>query len=243
MNDTPQQAAEKAVTATKSAEEAAQESKAAAQAAEKAAGRVHWIVGIGFLFALVGAVLAFALKDSDASVLGVSLRPLGGVLFAAGVLVLGGVAVSAVGNNGPTSAGPSGNGENRIKEVGGLIAVVSGVAAVAILAIVTLTQLSGEKSSIVAVSSSAFGVISAVVGAYLGIKASGDQNVSATADAKDAAVAQHVADVAASERDAATDVAKAFVTPDQANAIQAAKDEARAKVATRAHPARGGRHT
>jgi hypothetical protein len=157
----------------------------AVERAEKAAVRPrYWIIG-GFLFAFVGAVLAFALKDSDAAVLGVRLQPLGGVLFAVGALTIAAAAIGSIGD-GKGSAAPS---AESIKSIGGLIAVVVGITAVTALAIVTLTRLE-NKASAVAVTSSAFGIISAVVGAYLGIKISSDNTANAGEEATKAIVSQ-----------------------------------------------------
>jgi hypothetical protein len=127
----------------------------------------YWLFG-GVAFALVGAVLVFALKESHPSVLGVDLQVLGGVLFAAGVLLVAGGAVESL-----VSEGSALDAEG-IKSVGGLIAVVTGIVAVTALTIVT-TQTAGlSKESVVAVTSSAFGIISTVIGAYLGIKVSSE---------------------------------------------------------------------
>ena len=84
-----------------------------------------------------------------------------------------------------------------LKAIGGLIAVVVGILAVAVLSIVTITRLgSSDTDSMVAVTTSAFGIISAVVGAYLGIKISAETNAKATDEAKHAAVVKHEADAA-----------------------------------------------
>jgi len=58
---------------------------------------------------------------------------------------------------------PPANTEN-LRTVTGLIAVVTGIGAVVALAIVTVSFLGGSnKESIVAVTSSAFGIVSATV--------------------------------------------------------------------------------
>jgi uncharacterized membrane protein YkgB len=64
-----------------------------------------------------------------------------------------------------------------IKMVGGLIAVIVGVGAITALAIVTMALIdSGESANtIIPLSTAAFGVISAIVSAYLGIKIGTDQ--------------------------------------------------------------------
>jgi hypothetical protein len=176
----------------KEAEAAAKAAGEAAAKAEKAAKRIGtgYFLAAGFLFALVGAVLAFALDENDASLLGVSLQPLGGILFGAGVLLIAGATIGSAGNDGHGDSG-------SIKTIGGLVAVLGAIVAVTALTIVTLTQLGGEnKESIVAVTSSAFGIISAVVGAYLGIKITADTTTKAAGEVKNAAVAEYEVNLA-----------------------------------------------
>jgi len=212
--------------------EAVKTAKDAAVRAEKAAVRPRYWLIAGLSFALVGAVLAFTLKESDASVLGVSLQPFGGVLFAAGVLLMAGAAIGSMGSNGSTSS-------TTIKSVGGLIAVVVGITAVTALTIVTLTQLGDKSSSIVAVTSSALGIISAVVGAYLGIKITAETTEKASDQVKDAAVAQHVARVTSSELEAVKDTANGLVTREQATKIRNARIAAGEKAARSTGPQLG----
>jgi hypothetical protein len=194
---------EPAAQAVVKAEEATRKAEVAADKAEKAAKRPGYLLGVGFLFALVGAVLAFALKDGDASALGVSLESFGGVLLAAGALLLAGGAIASTrlaGGEGSNGYGPD---ANSIKTIGGLLAVLGGITAVTALAIVTLTKLDTENSeSMIAVTSSAFGIISAVVGAYLGIKITADSSNKTNEEAKNAAVAQHEAALAQKEKSA-----------------------------------------
>jgi hypothetical protein len=197
-------------------EEAVKRAEGAAEKAEKAAKRPGYLLIAGFSFALVGAVLAFALEDSDAVVLGVSLQALGGVLFAAGALLIGAAAIGSMGGN------DGADNSETVRRLGGLIAVVVGVVAVTALAIVTLTQLGDEKDSLVAVTTSAFGIISAVVGAYLGIKITGDTADKATREVKNAAVAEHEAHIARRQVAAMKETAKDTVGPEQAEAISAA---------------------
>ena len=122
---------------------------------------------VGVVLALVGAVLVFTLKNSDVAILGVRLQPLGGVLLAAGILLIVAAGVGSM------TGGKRLDGDG-IKSVGGLIAVVTGVVAVTTLTLV-ITQTGGlEKESIVAITTSAFGIISTVIGAYLGIKISSE---------------------------------------------------------------------
>ncbi len=238
MTETLQEAIAKAAAAAESAEAAAQGARAAALKAEKAAKKINYMVGVGFLLALVGAILAFALKDSNASVLGVSLRPLGGVFFGAGVLLLGWAAIASLRGNG--GSGFAGSGGNPVKEVGGLIAVVTGVTAVAALAVVTLTQLEEKSSSIVAVSSSAFGVISAVIGAYLGIKISSDTSSKSEAAVGEAAVKGHELKIAKQEKAAMQEAAEEKGA-DVAEAVKTASQQAREEgIALTAPPTVGG---
>ncbi len=72
-----------------------------------------------------------------------------------------------------------------IRAIGGLIAVVVGVLSItAIAAIVILHISSGSKTEMVAVATSAFGVVSTVVGAYLGVKIGADQATQAQSRAE-----------------------------------------------------------
>ena len=152
----------------------------------------QWL-GIGFAAALIGAILVFALDLSDPTVGGLDLHAFGGVLLAAGVLLMGGAALGG-GSSGADNGGATDS--NSIKAMGGLIAVVAAIVAVGALTVVTLTQLgSTNKDSMIAVTSSAFGIISAVVGAYLGIKITADTTEKASEQAESAAVSQHEAEV------------------------------------------------
>jgi hypothetical protein len=62
--------------------------------------------------------------------------------------------------------------------VGGLLAVSVGVSSITVLAIVAMLLVyeGAKPETIVPLASSAFGVISALVGAYLGIKIGTDQS-------------------------------------------------------------------
>jgi hypothetical protein len=217
-------------------DEVVKRAEEAAEKAEKAARRPGYLLIAGFSFALVGAVLAFALEDSEAVVLGVSLQPFGGVLFAAGALLIGAAAIGSMGGNGGADS------SETIRRLGGLIAVVVGVVAVTALAIVTLTQLGDEKDSLVAVTTSAFGIISAVVGAYLGIKITGDTTDKATREVKNAAIAEHEAHIAKRQVAAMKETAEDTVDPEQAEAINAAAYVVREEESARTvRPPEGGR--
>jgi hypothetical protein len=128
---------------------------------------------------------------------------------------------------------------NKLKAIGGLIAVAIGVGAVTGLAIVTITRLgSSEKDSMVAVTSSAFGIISALVGAYLGIKITADTTARAGDNIKKAAVAEHEAHIAKEQVSAMEETAEEKA-PGQADAIKAAAADAREEAA-RTSPPSGG---
>jgi hypothetical protein len=83
-----------------------------------------------------------------------------------------------------------------IRSIGGLVAVVAGLIAITGLAVVTMAFVSGHKgmaNTLIPLTTAAFGVISAIVGAYLGIKIGTDQtkgmaDVASDAHAKLAAV-------------------------------------------------------
>jgi uncharacterized integral membrane protein len=67
---------------------------------------------------------------------------------------------------------------NSVRSVGALIAVVVGIVAVTILAVFTMAYIDSGKdaNAMIPLATAAFGVISAVVGAYLGIKIGTDQS-------------------------------------------------------------------
>lgn len=183
----------------------------------------------GFSFALVGAVMAFALKDSETAWLGVKLEPLGGVLLAIGALLILAAGVgSLTGGDGVTPEG--------IQHVGGLVAVVTGITAVTALAIVT-AQLVDNQQSAVAVTSSAFGMISAVVGAYLGIKITADTHKTGQ---KEATEANERATKAQQKLDAVTTRADEVLSVEDANKLKAAAIDAGGNGDPPAPPPQGG---
>lgn len=170
----------------------------------------HWIPGL--TLGGLGALLAFALKNDEASLFdAVRLRPVGLILLVMGSLFLlwGFLAwiaeyASYRSPNGTTSAGSR---ADAIHSVGGLVAVAIGVGAVAALTIVVLTTVANlNSSSAVAVATSAFGVISAVVGAFIGIKIGTDQSGKGVEAGKAAA--------------AALGASTAKLTPDQREAVK-----------------------
>ncbi|HWG09647.1 MAG TPA: hypothetical protein VN672_11650 [Solirubrobacteraceae bacterium] len=75
-----------------------------------------------------------------------------------------------------------------IQSIGGLVAVVIGVLAIAGLAVATMAFIDSgrDANTMIPLTTSAFGVISAVVGAYLGIKIGTDQSKGLAQDASEA---------------------------------------------------------
>lgn len=105
---------------------------------------------------------------------------------------------------------PSGNEppqgvSDGIKNIAGLIAVAIGVLAVTGIAIATMAFVDskGDATTLIPFATAAFGVISAVVGAYLGIKLGTDQSKALAQDATNAhaqlaqAHENHIADLKA----------------------------------------------
>jgi len=116
---------------------------------------------------------------------------------------------------------------NRLKAIGGLIAVLAAILAVTALAIFTMAQLDTDnQDSMIAVTTSAFGIISALVGAYLGIKITADTSARTTEQAREAAVAQHEAGVLSEKLTAVTDKVDEVADSQQATAIKDAGEEA-----------------
>lgn len=127
----------------------------------------------------------------------------------------------------------------RLRAIGGLIAVVVGVLAVTCLAVFTLTRLDTEnQESMVAITSSAFGIISALIGAYLGIKITADTSGRANDQARQAAVAEYEADVL-SEKLAAVNQKVEDIVPNQAPEIKEAADAAGEEARARRRPPMG----
>jgi uncharacterized protein YacL len=76
----------------------------------------------------------------------------------------------------------------KIKTIGGLVAVVIGVLSVLVIAIVAMA---GDSSSSATIASATAGVIATIVGAYFGVKVGSDQSKTANEGQKaEAAKAQ-----------------------------------------------------
>jgi hypothetical protein len=210
----------------------------------------YFLLVCGGILALFGAVLVFALKDPTDSIGSIEVQPLGGVLLAAGVLLMGTVAIALMGDGGSGSRNGSGPDYNSIKAIGGLIVVVVGIGSVALLAVITLTRFdNAENDSAIAIASSAFGVISAVVGAYLGIKITAEttQKVheKASEETEKAAIAEHEAGVKEKKISAVNETMEKLVSEDkvskeQANAITEASVTAEEEARTPGPPKGAG---
>lgn len=132
------------------------------------------------------------------------------------------------------------NNVEKVKAIGGLIAVCVGIVGVTSLAAFTIIFLgSGNKESIVPVASSA------MVGAYLGIKITADTTAKASEEAKHAAVASHERD-AAQQRSSGMEeklnqlAAEGTFSPQVAETIKEAGTEAEEAARTVVPPVGGG---
>jgi hypothetical protein len=155
-----------------------------------------WLLAGAGLAGLFGGFFTFAVNDDKASTGAVDLQAVGAVLLAAAVILAAGMAVAAT-----KSAKDGEISIEALRAVTGLVAVVAGIIAVAALTIVAVNLLSGDKDSesTVAITTSAFGIVSTVITAYLGIKATANtsQKVAAAASEKveEAAVARYEAKI------------------------------------------------
>ncbi len=185
--------------------------------------------GVAFVFLLLGAILSFALRDSNTSVLAFNGHSLGFVLlFTGAVLLVGGVVASIIPSIGDGKANGSETGSSvgteNLRAITGLVAVVAALTAVGALTVVTVTVLKAEenKDSIVAVTTSAFGIVSAVVTAFLGIKASANTSAKSDEKAERATYAQTRAEIVQESHDALVAAVDEELPEDKANAVKAA---------------------
>lgn len=188
--------------------------------------KLMFAVAFGFL--LLGAILSFALHDSNTSISIFEVRSLGFVfLFTGAVLTVGG-AIATVdltpGGNRPEDPRTSSSvSTENLRAITGLVAVVAALIAVGSLTIVAITVLDIEenKDSIVAVTTSAFGIVSAVVTAFLGIKASANAGGRADEKTEQASDAEARAEVAQEKHDALLAALDAKLPEAEANAVKA----------------------
>lgn len=124
------------------------------------------------------------------------MSALGGVLLAAGVILAGGV-LAAGASARPREESKKVHGSDKdgletdpaintdnLRAITGLAAVVTGIVAVAILTVVAVSLLGVDpenKDATVAIVTAAFGIVSTVVTAFLGIKATANSSEKATA--------------------------------------------------------------
>jgi len=69
---------------------------------------------------------------------------------------------------------PPASKSESIKVIGGLIAVVAGLAVLVVIAVVAMREVHANSQSIVSIATSAFGVVGTVIGAYFGVKVGSD---------------------------------------------------------------------
>jgi hypothetical protein len=74
---------------------------------------------------------------------------------------------------GNPAAPPAGRSES-LRLIGGLIAVVAGLAVLLVIAVVAMREVHANSESIVSIATAAFGVVGSVVGAYFGVKVGSD---------------------------------------------------------------------
>jgi hypothetical protein len=182
------------------------------------------LIIFGLLLAVIGAVLAFALDELDAGSL--NIQALGGILLATGAVLAVGASIIALGGNGGSRDGAGLADPTSLKSIVGLVAVLAGVVAVTALTIITVTSLS-DQSSEIAVTSSAFGVISGVVTAYLGIKITAEAGVEAggKAKAEGERAASANTEAKAAQRDAAVATHRATQAQQVAAKVKSVADE------------------
>ena len=128
---------------------------------------------------LIGGALVFALDDGS-SIGPFNGQPLGGVLLALAAALLIAAVISVVkpiANQDGSAGNHSGQrvSEEALRTLTGLVAVVAGIIAVGALAIITVELVGvgkdGNTEATVAITTAAFGIVSTVITAYLGIKA------------------------------------------------------------------------
>ena len=116
----------------------------------------------------------------------------------------------------PAPPGPDPTPSSRseaIKLIGGLIAVVAGLAVLLVIAVVAMREVHADSQSIVPIATSAFGVVGSIIGAYFGVKVGSDGTQKAIAGMQgEAAKAQaFAAHLDPSKADAAIETAERLV--------------------------------
>jgi hypothetical protein len=203
------------------------------------------VAGTGVVLCAVGAILAFTLKSDPAwgevelDALGLVTLVLGAVLLSATALAFVGVAPGRPATNGNNTSGSGSSSEGPIRALGSLLGVVVAITAVTVIGLVTITKFAGtdaDKDSIVAIATSAFGVVSAIVAAFLGIKVTADQGAQIVSAKEDQVkTAQEDAQAAQNAVAAVEQVAKSIDDPKAQQKIDDAI-KAGSKVAEKTSP-------
>jgi hypothetical protein len=179
-----------------------------------------WLIatGIAALATLVGALLALALEESRPTAGPFRVDLVGAIILAAGALALAWLIIEhyLIAPGRPARAVRS--GVQAIRWIGGLVAVCIGIGVVAVISLAAIATFGGTNDqSTVAVATSAFGIVSAMVGAYLGIKVTSEQ----------AAEAKVQAEGKAAEAESLADSIPAKAKPDARRQARDAGDKAR----------------
>jgi hypothetical protein len=125
-----------------------------------------------------------------------------------------------------TQIGEGSMSSNKLLPIGGLVAVASGIAAIVVVALVTVLvlafEVSGSGGAISAVATGAVGVIGSVVGAYLGVKIGTDQTskLADSAASAQAAAAVYAAHVPSADAPTANEAAQTAMTAARAVAAR-----------------------
>jgi hypothetical protein len=144
-----------------------------------------WLLWGALVLGVIGGILVFGLEPDESSAGPFDLQAVGGVILAAafliGAMTAIAVAVKVCEEPGQDDQADCENQKasglqldpENLRSITGLVAVVAAITAVATLTVVAINLLGGEKGqeSAVAVTTSAFGIVSTLVSAYLGIKA------------------------------------------------------------------------
>jgi hypothetical protein len=188
------------------------------------------LIGAG-VAAFAGAVLTFAVADSSG---GLDVEALGLVLLGGAAIAVIAVAMATVAPSADNDE--EGGSVELMRIVTGLVAVVAGIIAVVALTLVTVTLLpvSENGEATVAITTAAFGIVSTVVTAYLGIKATA--NTSSRVASAAAEVAESLADTWTEEGP----IASQNPTGRKAAAVTRKKGVKRAKRSPRRRPSDSG---
>ncbi|HEX6456880.1 MAG TPA: hypothetical protein VF009_10235 [Solirubrobacterales bacterium] len=129
----------------------------------------------------------------------------------------------------------------NVRTITGALIVFIGMLAVVALAVVAVSLLgAGNKDAVVAITTSALGIISAVVSGYLGIKATANTAEKANEKTKQATDAQTRAELTEESHNALVAAIEEELPEDQANAVKAAALTRKSKPDAPGRPTQGG---